>query len=397
MNKPIILTNFGYQRSNWIAPIEAIRDEFEVIYIHFNSKKDEYANYTDSKVLYYSDFKNAQQLIDKIKPSIFIAMGLYGNQIYAIKEVCNQRNIPFTYMDHGLYGLERDYNEGEKKAIKFAANSTVENIGSRRSSNHTFVINTFLSSYSFFKLITVLVKNLMNKISFIRLKHKNLFQKYLAEPNAFITYSVMNNTVNQQIYRPKEQNVHYIGNFEYDKFRTSPDQSKESYLLFIDSPLSDNPHNYYFFTTDLHRELYKKVSYIAKNKGLKLKLKLHPYNYHSNWLEDIDNVEYVKDCDLNSLIQNAKYCIGFYSTILIPAIYFVPTIIIKTQDHSFIDFIEKENLCNVYDVSELMNLNNITFKPLKANENSNFKEKYFNVAKQSSVTRLKKAIYAIIA
>jgi len=393
-NKPIILTNFGYQRKNWIAPLEAIKDDFEVIYIHFNRKEDESESFTDSTILYFSDFDNAQDLLDKVKPDIFIAMGLYSNVIYAIKHICNKRNIPFVYMDHGVYGSKKDYLEYNNAVKKSAIKTSLDNIDNNRSSNINFPLNSFIKSYAVFKTTALLLRYFLNKISKGN-TYKNLFQKFLAKPDAFFTYSKLNNEVNQHLYHPKEKQVYYIGNIEFDSFKNTVEPSSESYLLLIDSPISDNPKKLVVINTEDHIRLYSKINKVAQEKNLKLKVKLHPYNYNSEWIPELSNVEFIKNCDINSLIKNADYCLSFYSTLLIPSLYFVPTSVLKTNDHTFLDFLEKEKLCFIYDLEDIENTQ-IEFKPVLANQNVEFLENYFNLQEDSSINRIKKAIENII-
>lgn len=390
-NKFKILTNFGYQRKNWIYPFESIKEEFDVVYIHFNTKEDEYEKYTDSETLYYSDFKNAQELLRRVNPDIFIAMGLNSIQVYAIRYACKKKRIPFVFMDHGLHGSESD----NKKKSTIQAPSSQVNKDSQRSRNYTFGIQTYLSAFNFLGLILLTIHILYSRV-FKKPLPQAPFKKYLIKPDKFISYSKQNNRINQSMFSPSSKDVIFIGNFEYDKFRVEPVPTDESYMLLIDSPLSDNPSNITSFSTDTHINIYKRVGSLARSRGVKLKVKLHPYNYYSEWVMDGNSeIEFIKDADINSLIKNANYCVGFYSTLLVPALYFVPTIVLKYKEQTFLDFIEKENLCNIYLIEELFH-EDVVFTPVKANVNNRFKDLYFDLDKQPSIQRLKAAIYDII-
>lgn len=388
--KPLILTNFGYQRKNWIYPLEAIKEEFEVIYIHYNNKKDETNCFTNSTILYYTDFKNAQDLIEKTNPAVFLTMGLTSNLMFAIKHVCNKKGIPVVYMDHGLYGLEKDYKEFKNSVKKNSIKTVLVNEDEIRSRNIAFSLKTFTSSFAIFKLTALLTKILIEKIF-----KKICFQKYLANPDAFLTYSPLNNTLNNSIFKPKKKDIYYIGNFEYDKFKNDPEPSTETYLLMIDSPLSDNPQKQILFSIEDHVKLYNKINELAKNKNLKLKIKLHPFNYNSEWIPEINNVEFIKVCDINSLIKNASYCIGFYSTLLIPALYLIPTSVLTTYKNSFIDFLKSNELCFLYDMYNIDDIQ-IEFKPVLADKCTPFLENYINLSEISSIERIKLALKSII-
>lgn len=392
--KPIILTNFGYQRKNWIEPLEAIKDQYDIVYLHFNDQNDEYEKYTDSEVLYYSDFKNAQELIDKVQPSIYITMGLNSYQTYAIRYICKRKKIPFVYMDHGLYGKQEDYNKKSNVKIEKHHISPIKNKDSIRSTNYTFALFTFLRAFALVKLSLIFVQIIYGKVT-----GKNPFStsihKYLVRPDKFISYSKENFRINQSLFSPKGEDVFFVGNFEYDKFRVASNTSLEQYVLFIDSPLSDNPSNRYSFDTDTHLKIYKKANEFAINNHLKLKIKLHPYNYFSKWLIKDENIEYIRNVDINTLIKQSEYCISFYSTLLVPAIYFKPTIVLKVKEHSFIDFIEKENLSTIYTIEEFIQ-SKISLPQKKADISEDFKSLYFNLDDQTSEERIKNAIGKII-
>jgi|GEM_PF-5772262 len=396
MKKPVILTNFGYHRKNWIFPLEAIKDEFEVIYVHFNRKSDEVNNFTTSRVAYFSDFKNARELIDTFRPDIFIAMGLQSNLMYAVRYVCKQRKIPFVYMDHGFYGTANDYKEvatvvGQKKLTAAVVNSE-----EGRSRNFTFAIDTFTQSFAVFRLAAMIWINLLVKITKKSTDQFKTLLRYLVRPDAFLTYTRLNNARNQELFEPAEKDVFLIGNFEYDKFTGKAEALSAPYLLLIDSPISDNPFGKFYITIEEHIKIYEKVNRLAGQHGLPLKIKLHPSNYTSAWLPELDNVTYIRECaDLNSLIRNAKYCVGFVGTLLIPAINFIPTAVLKVNENSLLDFIEKNDLCNIYSVYDLAG-QEITFKENSGMHNAAFRDAYFPVSEKTSIERLKQAIYDII-
>lgn len=391
MKKPVILTNFGYQRKNWIAPLESLRDEFEIVYIHYNHKEDETGKFTDSKVLYFSDFKDAWDLINSVKPDIFLAMGLNGNNIFAIKHVCNQLSIPFCYMDHGIYGGQKS-----NKQVSVASKSVV-NADDRRTRNISFAFNTFINSFSFIKGIVWITFILLTKVTKKNISEFSKVYRYLSKPDVFLTYSIKNNQINQRIYQPSPDQVKVIGNYEYDVYRKPAHPLQEpDYLLMIDAPLSDNPFGFSLFSTQFHYEIYKKINLLAKRKSLKLKIKLHPCNYKSEWMKEMDNIEFIREYpDLNSLIRNAKYCIGFQSTLLIPAIYFKPTSVLKAKDHDVIDFIAENNICNIYDIYDL-DENKIKFKETTGQDYEIFRETYFDLSDDPSIQRLKKEIIKLI-
>ncbi|MCO5249192.1 MAG: hypothetical protein M9887_09630 [Chitinophagales bacterium] len=398
MGKPIILTNFGYHRKNWVELIESISDEYEIIYIHFVKKDDEYAKHTDAKVLYFSDYKHAFDLLEQIRPSIFISMGLGSSYMISVKYACKRLKIPYYYMDHGLYGHSQDYiNEKlvyESRNLKSVIDiNKIENIDNKRSSDYSFVFKTFLRSFDILMISKLILFEFIKKTT-KKNNNKIPFYKRLSHPDGFLTYSELNMARNQEVYSPQKDSIFYIGNFEYDKFRIPPSPKEEDYLLLIDNAISDNPYNKLYVTTEEHIEIYNQINLLAQKEGLKLKIKLHPYNYFSKWIPNIDNVDFIKNCDINSLIKNASYCVSFRSTLLIPALYFSKTIILSTFNNSIEDFIRENNICNIYNVYNL-NIEDIQFTDIVANKNEAFVKNFFDLNEETSTNRLKKAIKQI--
>ncbi len=393
--KPTVLTNFGYQRKYWTYPFESIKEDFNIIYIHYNRKEDEIARHTNEKVIYFSDYNNAQHLFDSIKPDIFIALGLFSNLSIAIRYTCKKRKIPYVYMDHGFYSEPEDYEEIRKLREKSKNNIKIDNIEKHRSSNYSFSIKTFLYSFSLLNLLFLITINAYKKISGKEMKQFQFLMNKIAKPDYLFTYSYKNSSTNRRYFNMRDDEIKVIGNFEFDQYLQKA-KKQEPYALLIDSPFSDHPNGDNMITIEEHVKIYKKASLIANNKGLRLKIKLHPGNYNSNWIPKINNVEYVRENkDLNSLIKNAQIAFGFFGTAVIPAIYFVPTVIIEIFNHSLLRFLKENNICNVYKIEEFLN-SEVVFAEKNEKGLEKYRQTYFNISEQSSIERFKNVIREVI-
>jgi hypothetical protein len=58
-------------------------------------------------------------------------------------------------------------------------------------------------------------------------------------------------------------------------------------------------------------------------------VKLHPETYGAAWLPSHPNIQYVRDHDIGPLIRRAHACLGFDSTLVIPAIIARPTMLFE--------------------------------------------------------------------
>ena len=75
------------------------------------------------------------------------------------------------------------------------------------------------------------------------------------------------------------------------------------------------------FLADLSRRL--------QERGYPLVVKLHPETYEASWLPMGLGIQYVRNADIGPLIQDARACIGFDSTLVIPAIIARPTMLFE--------------------------------------------------------------------
>jgi len=71
------------------------------------------------------------------------------------------------------------------------------------------------------------------------------------------------------------------------------------------------------------------LSLRLEQRGYPLIVKLHPETYGATWLPSSGNVKYVRDHDIGPLIQEAHACLGFDSTLVIPAIIARPTMLFE--------------------------------------------------------------------
>jgi hypothetical protein len=154
-------------------------------------------------------------------------------------------------------------------------------------------------------------------------------------PDRYITYSEATSEFHRQLDAASSSSIIPVGIPEFDPiFRLLADSKEESRknVLLIDSP---NAENRYGVTTT---SVEKKVRFLndlclrLEQRGYPLIVKLHPETYGATWLPSPENITYVRDHDVGPLIQEAHACLGFDSTLVIPAIIARPTMLFELYE-----------------------------------------------------------------
>ena len=391
--RPVLLTTFGYQRKVWIEPIEKLRDVFDVRYIHFTRAEEETVRNTSAPVYYWNEFTDAWMLLKTIKPDLILFFGLDSGMAIALNFAAKKMNIPTIYLQHGLYSSFKDYRNIEK-LTRIARRGQAAGLSPKRASSPRFIIDTFKKGNGYFSLL----------LTFIYIKLGGILKSsYLAArlcpfrvrmPDHYICFTHRNSLIHRQIDLIDEKQISYIGFPEMDVyFNTSANESQQTpYLLLIDQPLSENTFGNIFTTIDNHVRFYEKVARFAHRQGCSLKIKLHPETYKATWLPDIEGVEYVRDVQqVEQLILQASACVGFYSTLIIPAIYFKPSLLFEHMPHSFYDFIKEHHVCPVVDYYNF-NENDLVMSNEKGNRNNAFVHSFVPFSDGRSLQRLRDSV-----
>jgi hypothetical protein len=156
-------------------------------------------------------------------------------------------------------------------------------------------------------------------------------------PDRYITYSEATSKIHRQLDDASSSSIIPIGIPEFDTvFRVlaTPTRPFSKNVLLIDSPNAEN--RYGLTTTSIDRKLrfLNDLSQRLEQRGYRLIVKLHPETYEASWLPSPPNTRYVRDHNIGPLIQEAHVCLGFDSTLMIPAIIARPTMLFELCDSS---------------------------------------------------------------
>jgi len=178
--------------------------------------------------------------------------------------------------------------------------------------------------------------------------------------STYLCLSPYNATIHRETDRVEESQILYIGSSELMGFLKKEETlNDESFYLHIDQALSENSFGEETVSKNQMIAFYEKLNDFCLHNETKLYIKLHPESYQSTWLPKHDNIYYLRGIDnLNQYIQSALGCFGFYSTIVIPAIYWKPTILFKIQYSGLQNEISQLNAAQIleFDSFQVENL-----------------------------------------
>ena len=395
-NKPKILLYWGYHRAAWTAPFLRLQEHFDFTYIFHYSKEDEILENDKVDVLYFEDFNSADELFDHVQPNKMIFLGLDGMLSISLNIAAKRRGIETILMQHGFV-----FHFKDEVRIEHYQNSALTSGGPvdpllaiKRKHYRGFILKSLrLINWGLFVRYMLIKKRYGHesepeRMSRLKSKKRQADRYLLFAPFYKNLYEVRDHI--------QEEQISYFGNFEMDEFLKVADNYKDKgeYLLLVDQPLF-HPHQSGGSSKCTYEEaerFYLKLSEFAGSLGLRLKVKLHPYSYgYADKYPRDDNMDIITEVsDLTGLLLESTGVFGFYSTLVLPAIYMKPTCLFKIMDDViFFDLLKEKDFC---EVQPFKNFDLSTFKArLSVGEvaNEGFIEHFALSSDANSSARLK--------
>lgn len=323
MLKKNILLNWDSSRADLMEPFIALQDYFNFSVVWYKEppnhpKKHPFEEY------YFGDFKTPYKLLKKIRPDKVIFFGIHSFPQIALNVAAKNRGITTYTMHHGVFSsnlsaitqLRRDMGIVKNKKRFNSITSLYFYFSALRPGNWRELWKYFYFPFLLYKHGSV---EAMKKCVFsIRLPD----QYIQLSPHNAIIYKEMDSLKN-------DDKFNYIGHPWFDKFlqdlqagETGINGAKEPpYWLLIDFPNIEQNIGFKKIGANVKTAFYKQLSAFAKADGCRLRVKLHPAGYNSNYNYQDDNMELLKGTDILRQVLQAKRCFSFYSTLLIPIIY----------------------------------------------------------------------------
>ncbi|GHE68663.1 polysialyltransferase family glycosyltransferase [Roseivirga thermotolerans] len=316
-------------RRDWVSTFYKLEDQFRFTFIPSTFPQE--PNFADCfECRYWSEFSSVQQLLDEVKPDGVIFMSIESGLSMATNYLAQKRGIRTFILQHGIFTNYKDYRNREKLWRKNSlARETKDSQVQKGFSTLRFLKKSLIGTDRF-KLLSIAIytKLQQNVGPYWAAKHLPLSIK---KANQYICYSPFNATIHRETDRVSEHEISYVGSHELMNYLKKEEPlTDKPFYLHIDQALAQNSFGEETVSREAMIGFYQKLNDYCLSQQASLYIKLHPESYKSDWLPKHDNIHYIRHVDnFNQIIQSALGCFGFYSTMVIPAVYWKPTILFK--------------------------------------------------------------------
>jgi len=350
-----ILLCWNYERASWVRQFENIFTNVEYCYLNFFSREQEISRATDAPVYYWEDFKDIDDLLEKLNPGKVIFMGLEGPYNLLLNYVCRKKGIATFYLQHGIFHSMAAYiyEENAMKSLGFTKAPPVARAGNKKQ----FLKRSFKLSRLpiYLKIIYFLVYkrrsgSIQRALQFIagdttQTDHYIVFTKHLSK--IFVERDKV--PASKFIEIGNEEASRIVNTIRSD---SSYDFDKGDHILFIDEAFAGSEEQALppIIDPEAFNEFLFRLAEFAGTIKKKLLVKLHPFSYNSKHFKVHENLEYIKDANTTELIATSYAVVGFSSTLLIPALFVKRCCLFRLNEHSHLHaLLLKLDYCKVID------------------------------------------------
>lgn len=334
-------------RKDWVSTFYQLEDQFEFTFIPSTFPQE--PNFADGfNCRYWSEFKSIPEILDELQPDGIIFMSIESGLSIATNYLAQKRGIQTILLQHGIFTNYRDYRVREKLWRKESRAKEARSDHQAKGFSSLKFLKASLRGIDRIHLfpIALFTKTQQKFGPYWAAKHLPLKIK---RAHLYLCYSPYNATIHRETDRIAEGKIRYIGSPELMAYlEPQSDLIHEPFYLHIDQALAENSFGEETVSKEQMIDFYLKLNDFCSSQEAKLYIKLHPESYNSNWLPQDKNIVYLRHCDnFNRVIQSARGCFGFYSTMIIPTIYWKPIILFQIQYSGLQEEIKKLEVAQV--------------------------------------------------
>lgn len=354
-----VLLVWNYERMDWIQPFLELHDEFYFVFLSKYKEADDQfaANTRKIERIYWSNYSSPLSIIKTVLPNAIIFMSLTNFLDIALNRVAQKKGIGTAILQHGLTFSQSAYQEKIKRSkLVKPQDNKVSKVSKKWQLRYLLsAIKGGLGIKEGFLLMKYLFQK--RRSSDIEVLENNRFAARM--PDKLIVYTKDNARIFKERDGFNQEMMIEVGNPDFDKyFDNSPVVKLNfgSYILLIDTPLfvRHSEHRGFGFTVEQAKSIYERIAGYARSRGKNLVIKLHPYSYQEDPLISGLDIFYIKnEFDHKALIKQAHSILSFPSTLVIPAIYFKPTLLLRFGENDFLDLINSKNMLPVVSITDV--------------------------------------------
>jgi len=397
-----ILLVWNYNRPDWIQPFISLKDNFRFVFLSKFYKEEEIATAKalNIPIIYWTDFGSAGAILDKVKPDVILFMSVINFTDIILNYTAQKRKIRTVILQHGLFFDQKTYKENVRSLRERNALVKGRVFVRKRLMQWKirYIISAVFQGFGFYSTIRLL-QYLYDKsrTTDIEALERNRFIE--REPNFLLVFTLHNAAVYHERDGLPYNKMKAIGNPFIDAHFQEHTNRKlpfENFILLIDTILylENSPKKGFGFSKSDAVDVYIKILQYAKVRGKHLVIKLHPFAYNQRPILDDPSVTYIKgEFEATELIKKADSIISFPSTLILPALYYKPVLILNFMKNDFIELLKETKIARVVELND--------FSPdIEDPFHNNFvqqwvEEKFLLKADGRSVERLKESLQAI--
>ncbi len=387
-----VLVIWPTYREDWMLVFKQLTTGFEFVFLPSLSKaSEEYAS-GFAKSVYWSDYSNANDLLNDVDPDFVIFMSIDNGLSIVLNYQAKKRGLKTFVLQHGIYTNYKDYRTRERLWRKRGVVKNVEAQKRKvRFSSLTF-ISSSLPYVDFSRLFFILLYTLCAKRfgNYWAARH---LPSNIKNPDFYICFSLYNSIIHKETDRASEDQIRFVGSPELDMYlQHEIELLSDRFYLHIDQALAENSFGEETVSKNEMIDFYRKLNAYCKRQNTLLYIKLHPESYNSNWLPVEQNIVYLKHVEnFNLYIQSAIGCFGFYSTMVIPAMYWKRTILFNINYSGLQEVVKSLKLAKVMSFWTF-EIDDITFNETDDFDRETLIKTFFYSNDRRSIERIKNAL-----
>jgi len=339
--KHVILWCWWYDRQDLMTPLLPVMAEAENHFLFYRFPEQEKLDFElPGKRHYWTEYKTPYNVINDLRPDKVVFMGIESMLTIALRSACRKKGIKTFYLTHGLTMAYSKTAENERSVIHERLDERFKKDSAYYTRNKNHSLYFFLHAFSRAPLVekAFLIKFALKTKSIPRL-HERLYhcQSHWRLADKYIVITKHLGRLMVERDGVKDDRIIEVGPYTLDYLFNALREYKggqpgmQPYFLLIDQPLA-------MITEEAQNKFFNNLADTLSSMGYQLKVKLHPRKYKLADATRHANISWVRDeIPLDDLIMNASACLGYFSTLLLPVIWFKPCGIFNPSNNILAD------------------------------------------------------------
>lgn len=302
---------------------------------------------------YWTEYSSPYYVINAIRPDKVVFMGIENMLTIALLSACRKKQVKTYYLAHGVttgYHLT-DKNEREANPDEVPERYQQSSPAYQKKKSHTFKFYFNAWSKAGFKEKLFLMRFLVLSARY-RSVHERLYNtksRFRLADN-YIVFTKHLARLLKERDNVEEKRMLEVGPYSLDDLfqglaKYVNTGKGQPYVLMIDQPIGDS----YFPNKKM---FWEKLATGWNSLGYRLVIKLHPMDFIKSDPLVHSNIEWVREYEKPAeLIGKATACMGYFSAMLLPVIWYKPCGLFNPTNQILIKEWEELKMAHLLDIN----------------------------------------------